>query len=214
MILILSTGCKKTEKSANYETLTEAERIAKANGFDNWEKVSKIDFTFVVDRDSIQSRRSWQWEPKTNHVVCIVNKDTTSYNRKSVDSTSLLPDKRFINDKFWMLFPFQLVWDEGTTLSESVKVLSPINNIQLNKLTITYSDTGGYTPGDAYDVFYNDDYMIEEWIFRRGNAENPSLICTFENYKEFNGIKIATEHKKPGQSWNLKFEDIRVILEE
>ena len=77
-------------------------------------------------------------------------------------------------------------------------------------ITLTYPDQGGYTPGDAYDIFYNDDFMIEEWVFRRGNAQEPTMATTFENYKDYNGIKIATDHKMADGNWNLNFTDVTI----
>jgi hypothetical protein len=80
-------------------------------------------------------------------------------------------------------------------------------------ITINYPEQGGYTPGDAYDIFYNDDFMIEEWIYRKGNSEEPTIATTFENYKDYNGIKIATDHKMAGGNWNLNFTDVTITME-
>ena len=45
-------------------------------------------------------------------------------------------DKGFINDKYWLLVPFQLVWDTSATISEPKNVQSPINKEQLDMITI------------------------------------------------------------------------------
>lgn len=107
-----------------------------------------------------------------------------------------------------------MIWDEGTTISNPKKAISPVKKQELNKITITYSNEGGYTPGDAYDIFYDDNYIIQEWNFRRNNASEPSLSNTFENYKNFNGLKIAQEHKKAEGDWNLLVRNIKVVFEE
>ena len=111
------------------------------------------------------------------------------------------------------MIPFQLVWDEGTTISEPVKDAAPISSKLLNKITITYSNEGGYTPGDAYDIYFDDDHIIKEWVFRQSNSTEPSLVNTFENYQDFNGIKIALEHKKAEGDWNLLIRNVKVGLE-
>lgn len=207
---------KSEQKTSEIETkpLTIAKKIANAHGYSNWQKVSKIDFTFNVDRDSSHFQRSWQWEPKTNNVVMISKGDTLSYNRAQIDSTNLNADKAFINDKYWLLAPFNLVWDEGTTISEPVKEEAPISKNELNKITLTYTNDGGYTPGDAYDFYYGNDFIIKEWVYRKDNAQEPSLITTWENYQDFNGLKIAKEHKKQEGNWNLNFTNVKVTLEE
>jgi hypothetical protein len=119
-------------------------------------------------------------------------------------------DRAFINDKFWLLVPFQLVWDEGTTISETKREVAPISQTELNKITLTYSNEGGYTPGDAYDLYFDENYRIKEWVYRQGNSETPSMMTTFENYEDFNGLKIAKDHKMADGNFNLYFSNIKV----
>lgn len=210
----LCLSCKqKTEPKTAEPKGSIAEKIAHAHGFDNWKNVAKIHFTFNVDKDSSHFERRWTWNPKTNAVTMTTENDTVSYNRASVDSTNVKADQAFINDKFWLLVPFQLVWDTGTTISEPVKAEAPISKKEMNKITLTYSKNGGYTPGDAYDIFFDENHLIQEWIFRRGNQKAPSMVTTFENHQDFNGIKIALEHKKQGENWNLNFTDVNVTLQ-
>jgi hypothetical protein len=215
---LLFFGCKseKSETPAIEETkeLTIAEKIANAHGYENWKNVSEVKFTFKVDKDTIKGKgRSWVWQPKKDNVTMITGETTVNYNRTKMDSTHISADRGFINDKYWLLVPFQLIWDSDATISESKKAESPIGKQQLNMITILYGSEGGYTPGDAYDIFYDDNYMIKEWIFRKGNSEKPSMATTFENYKNYNGIKIATDHKMEGDNWNLNFADVSITLE-
>ena len=211
IVLLFSCNSKTKQEVAQTVPLKSVqEKIAEAHGFKNWDQVSKLHFTFNVDREGNHFERSWIWEPKNNRVTMITATDTISYNRSAVDSLSLNADRAFINDKFWLLIPFQLVWDTNTNISETAKVLAPIGNDSINKITITYPSDGGYTPGDAYDIFYNDDFIIEEWIYRRGNSPEPSLTNSFENYITVNGIKFAQDHKQPGLDWNLNFTNIKV----
>ncbi len=210
--LVLLCACKSEEasKKTPKKTLTLAENIAYAHGYENWKNVSEIQFTFNVDRKSKHYHRSWQWNPKTNAVSMMTERDTISYYTNKVDSTNMKVDQGFVNDKYWAFFPFQLVWDKNASLSTPIKAESPIEKKQLNKTTLTYTGTGGYTPGDAYDVFYDNNYIIREWVFREGNITKASLTNTFENYKMFNGIRIALEHKKDNEDWNLNFTDIQI----
>ncbi|WP_456437999.1 hypothetical protein [Psychroserpens sp.] len=218
-LLTILVACKTETKEQipEVETISEvknelsvAEKIALAHGFDNWKSVNEIQFTFNVDRDDTHFERSWNWNPKTNDVRLTTEKDTINFNRKSIDSISMKTDRAFINDKFWMFVPFQLVWDEGTTISESSKEVAPISKTELNKITLTYGNEGGYTPGDAYDIYYDKDYIIREWVYRKGNSEEPSMTTTFENYEDFNGIKTAKVHKMAEGNFNLFFSNIKV----
>lgn len=197
------TNCKQetNKNKTNNETRTVAQKIAEAHGFKNWQNISEVAFTFF-------EKRKWVWKPKTQDVVLIKANDTIRYNRKEIDSVALKVDKAFINDKFWLLFPFQLIWDKNTSISKPQKEVAPISKNSLNKITLTYPKQGGYTPGDAYDIYYNDNYLIREWVFRKGNQEKPSMITTFENYRTFKGIKIARDHKNASGNWNLKLTNI------
>jgi len=220
-LFIILVSCKTETKNAETisETISEekkeltiADHIAKAHGFDNWKNINEIKFTFNVDRGENHFERTWKWQPKENYVVSMVSKDSiTMYNRSETLAPNFVAvDKGFINDKYWLLVPFQLIWDEGTTISEPTKEEAPISKTELNKITLTYGNEGGYTPGDAYDIFYDDDYMIREWVFREGNSETPSMTTTFENYEDFNGIKIAKDHKMADGNFNLYFSNIKV----
>jgi hypothetical protein len=158
----VKNSSKETQSQENIseEKLTTAETIAYKNGFKNWDKVSEINFTFNVDRGENHFERSWSWKPKTHDVLMSMGEDTVSYNRLKMDSIIKKTDASFINDKFWFLAPFNLIWDEGTVFSEKQDVPAPISNEILNKLTVVYGNDGGYTPGDAYDFYFGKDFVI------------------------------------------------------
>jgi hypothetical protein len=217
-LLIIFWSCKQkeekkvTEKEPTKE-LTVTQKIANAHGYQNWNKVKTFGFTFGGNIDNPNSGRSWVWNPKTSQIKLTRNGKTTTYNRNNMDSVAIKTDRAFINDKFWALIPFQLIWDQGTTISEPTKAKSPINQQDLNKITVTYSNEGGYTPGDAYDIYYDNNFIIREWSYRRGNAPEPTMSNTFENYKDHQGIKVAEDHKDPKNNRNLLIRNITVTLE-
>lgn len=219
-VLIIFSSCKqKNEKEISEDIiiekeLTTAEKIANAHGYQNWKKVNTFEFTFGGKIEEPNSGRAWVWNPNTNDIKLVRNGETTQYNRNSMDSVALKADRGFINDKFWALIPFQLIWDEGTTISNPEKAKSPVKQENLNKIIITYANEGGYTPGDAYDIYYDDTYIIREWSYRKGNAPEPSLSNTFENYSDYNGIKVAQHHKKSEGDWNLLVRNIKVEMQE
>jgi len=220
LICLLVVSTCKSDKSEipvieEVKELSIAEKIANAHGFENWKNVEEVKFTFKVDRDTIIGKgRSWVWKPKEDSVTMIAGETTVAYVRSKMDSTHIGADRGFINDKYWFLVPFQLVWDTSVTISETKITEAPISKEELNMITVTYPDEGGYTPGDAYDIYFDDTYLIREWMYRKGNAEQPSLTTTFENYKDYNGIKIATDHKMEGGNWNLNFADVSIALED
>lgn len=118
-------------------------------------------------------------------------------------------DAGFINDKYWLLYPFQLAWDTGYTYEVEEHVNAPISGTSSTKLTIVYNNEDGYTPGDAYDLYLNDQYMIKEWTFRKGNGSEGRSF-TWEMEKEFDGILMATEHRNAEGQLFIWFSDIKV----
>ncbi|WP_298902357.1 hypothetical protein [uncultured Psychroserpens sp.] len=216
--ILASCKTETKEQSNQTETISEvkqeltiAEKIAKAHGYDHWNAIGRIDFTFNVDRGENHFERKWIWEPKKNQVAFSTGGDSiVVFNRNKIDSTTIELDQKFINDKYWLLVPFQLIWDKGTTISNPVKDLAPISKKELHKIVLTYGNEGGYTPGDAYDIFYDDDFIIREWVFREGNRKEPSMATTFENYQDFNGLKIAKDHKMTDGNFNLYFSNVNV----
>lgn len=211
-------GCNDTQKSSEKDDAVEnssnnidtAHKIANANGFENWNDVQTLAFTFNVDRDGNPFSRSWIWHPKTGDVKMRSGDKIVEYNRSEMDSITKTTDAAFINDKYWLLAPFQIAWDEGTTFTEKENVVAPISKDTLNQLTVVYGNDGGYTPGDAYDFFYDENFKIREWNYRKGNAPEPSTTTTWEAYKNFNGLDIATMHKGASGDFKLYFTAISV----
>jgi hypothetical protein len=190
---------------------TTAQLITSKNGLDTWDDVSEINFTFNVDRGERHFERSFIWRPKSGDVVYMTSSDTISFNRNfKMDSLQILADRAFINDKYWFLAPYHLVWDQGKTISEKESQLAPISKDTLDMITITYGEEGGYTPGDAYDLYFGKDLFIKEWAFREGNDSVPTMTTTWEDYKDFNGLNIATMHRDSTGNFKLYFTNISV----
>jgi hypothetical protein len=212
-LFILNSSCK-SEKKVEKEVLEQTilEKVAYAHGFEHWNTIQELKFTFNVDRDTMHFERHWVWNTKTHEVTGISRGDTITYNSKEVDSTTSQVDAAFINDKYWLLAPINILWDEKSiTYTYDERSLAPISNDSLPKLTIVYGNKGGYTPGDAYDFYLADDYRIKEWVFRKGNAPEPSSITTWEGYEQFEGLTISTMHKNKEGNFKLYFTGVAAV---
>jgi hypothetical protein len=209
------SACNDTNKTPNAEetlalddTLTTAEAIAERHGIRHWDSIQQLEFTFNVARDTSHFERSWRWYPKKEEVTLVTSKDSITYSRKALDSTLLRTDAAFINDSYWLLAPFKLVWDDGIEFSEEESVVAPISKDTLHRLTITYVGDGGYTPGDAYDFYYDDRFTVREWVFRKGNDSVPSMITTWKSYENVEGLMLATVHTDSLRKFKLYFTDV------
>ncbi|WP_086478007.1 MULTISPECIES: hypothetical protein [Arenibacter] len=215
--LFFLLACKDGKKAEIKEekTLTILEKVAFAHGFEHFKGIREIQFTFNVDRDTSHFQRSWTWNTQTHEVVADSNGERNTYNHKEVDSSTAKIDAAFINDKYWLLAPFNLLWDKDNfTFDHQTDIPAPISKTPMQRLTIVYGNEGGYTPGDAYDFYLDPNHMIKEWVFRRGNQEAPSTITTWENYVDLNGLKIATMHTNEDGSFKLYFTDLKAIPRE
>lgn len=189
-------------------------KVAKAYGIEDFAKVNSIAFTWNVQRDSVNVlSREWKWNIKDS-TVYYSGPDTTYTYSLTADS---LPrhDGGFINDKYWAMMPFQLAWDSGYTFESAENVPSPIKGVNSTKLTIIYqggepeSPGMGYTPGDAYDLYLDENLMITEWVFRRGNGVDGRPV-TWENVETHGPLKFATEHFNAEGKRTLWISDIKV----
>ncbi|MEA1786686.1 hypothetical protein U1E44_11330 [Arenibacter sp. GZD96] len=213
-LLLLLTACKTEKKSDSTPLEKEQsilEKVAYAHGFQHWKNVTKLQFTFNVERDTSHFERSWVWYVKTNDVLALSGQDTLRYNRRQMDSVALKTNGGFINDKYWLMAPYNLVWDKANfTYKHHPEALAPISNKPMQKLTIVYGNEGGYTPGDAYDFFFENDFLVKEWNFRRGNADEPSMSTTWEANIEANGLVLSTVHNNAEGNFKLHFTGIVV----
>jgi hypothetical protein len=191
-----------------------AKEVAEASGLSRWQQVEKIKFTFHVQLPDQVLQRTWAWNPKSGEVVQYGNDGPAlSWKRSELASASAEikeADARFINDSYWLIFPFRVVWDQGTALSlDASEQNLPFGEGKGRKLTVTYTGEGGYTPGDAYDLFIGKDNRIAAWVFRKGNAPEPTRITRWEEYRDFGGIPFSMNRPGP-DGFRIWFTDVSV----
>lgn len=205
--LVLLTSCTETRKNAPI-----TEKIAQAHGLTAFNKAETIEFTFNVQRDTAAaSNRHWVWHPKINQVEFLTDSGNTKFTRYDTTTPELKKlNARFTNDEYWLLYPFHLSWDKGYSLVDSGMRTAPISGKRLRMLTIKYNATDGFTPGDWYDVYADEENIVQEWGFHKKGAPEASLVTTWEEYKEFEGMKIAQEHKSKDGKFRLWFTGVKV----
>ncbi len=210
-----------TNNSAQTRTESFAKKIANTYGLQSFSKVKSVSFTFNVKTKSRSLSRSWYWEPSSNKVTYkgpgkegkII---TYSYITGSIDKSDSMKsfvDAKFINDQYWLLFPFHLVWDKKAELTDAGMRPYPVSKKQAHCLIIKYPPSaGGYTPGDIFELYIGKDNLIHEWVYRQGGKKD-GMALTWEGYKNFNGLKISTVHNVADKSFKLWFSDVKVVLE-
>ena len=69
---------------------------------------------------------------------------------------------------------------------------------------------GGYTPGDAYDLFLDGGGMIRAWTFRRDGGETGRSM-TFEGYEQVGPLLLSLDHRGE-DDFRLFFTDLELTL--
>ena len=129
--------------------------------------------------------------------------------KQQIKEEAIAADKAFVNDSFWLLYPFHLVWHEIEVITYDNQ-LSPLLNKTTTKLRVNYPSEGGYTPGDSYEVYVDDNYNIVEWTYHRGGSDEAGLGNTFESQQSFNGIKVDMEHSNSEIGFQLNFRNVTI----
>ncbi len=189
-----------------------AQKVANAYGIKDFKKAKSMSFTFNVKRDTFPiTYRSWEWNMEQNIVTMTAPKQTVTYRRDTIQSAAMKNiDGKFINDQYWLLFPFHTVMDKGCTLTQKDNVKAPIGKANSTMLTVQYNNVDGYTPGDAYDLYIDKNYMVTEWVYRSKGVAKPSLNTRWENTLKNKGVKTATNFPSEDGKFKIYFTGVSV----
>jgi hypothetical protein len=201
------------------------EKIAKAYGLDSYGQIEAIRYTWNAQFPGVNLSRSWVWEPKTGK-VSYEGKDKdgkpvkVSYMRSELGSQSDAVkdevDPGFINDNYWLVFPFHAYWDTSATVTDQGMQKLPIGKGSANRVVVKYpTEVGGYTPGDTWELYVGNDNRVQEFIYHRGGPKKPSLVtATWAGYKKAGPLLISTEHRgtADGKPFHLFFSNVAVKL--
>ncbi|MEX0882087.1 MAG: hypothetical protein WDZ72_01315 [Cyclobacteriaceae bacterium] len=207
LVLLFYFSCSSGE---NNQSESLPMKVANAYGFDHLDDVKSISYTWNVRRDSVNVLvRDWSWDLSKGEVYYSGPDTTVTYLISKKTNDLDMVDQKFINDKYWLLFPFQLAWDSGYEPEIIENQASPISGKTTTKIIVRYNESDGYTPGDAYDLYINDDHMIEEWVFRRGDGPEGRAF-TWENIQDFDGVKISLDHFNADGEKIIWFTNVKV----
>ena len=175
-----------------------AEQIAKAYGLDSFGQIEAIRYTFNAE-GALKVSRTWVWEPKADR-VSYEGKDKAgkpvkvSYVRSQLGTEAKDVDPGFINDQYWLLFPFHLVWDTSAKVEDTGMHKLPLGKGFAKRIVVTYPSDGGYTPGDTWELFVGADNRIQEWAYHHGGSAKPSGIWTWVEYKKAGPLVVSLDH--------------------
>jgi hypothetical protein len=198
------------------------QQIAKAYGFDSFGQIEKIRYTFNAGLGDLKLSRSWVWEPKTDQ-VSYDGKDKAgkpvkvTYVRSQLSSQPAVVkeeiDADFINDQYWLVFPFHLIWDGSVKIEDTGMHKLPLGKGSATRVVVTYSAVG-YNPGDIWELFVGTDNRIQEWVYHHAGSPKPTVVSTWEDYKKAGPLLISMDHhgSRLGKPLHLFFSDVAVQL--
>src|SRR6202166_2516047 len=182
------------------------DQIAKTYGVDSWDQVQAIRYTWNGEITGLfKAAHKWEWEPKTNKVsfegtdkdgkpvnVSYVHTDLSSQS----DAVKNQVDPRFVNDDYWVLFPFHAYWDKSASAIDQRKFNLPVGPGTAELIPVKYPADLGYTPGDIWDLYVGKDNRVVYFDYHRGGAKPPSRVfATWAGYKKAGPILFSTEHR-------------------
>ncbi|MFV8224847.1 hypothetical protein [Christiangramia aquimixticola] len=208
LLISCKDGSSEDQNIPKESTNKIEDKIALANGFKEFENIKNLKFTFNVKvNDTLRTSRKWAWNVENNQISLTEKDSTMTYTKgDSIPEENKYIDQRFVNDSYWLLFPFQLKWSNAN-ISEVTSAKAPISGTEMQKLTASYPSQGGYTPGDSYDVYFDKDHIIKEWVYKSSQG-GRELATTWEDYQNHKGIKIANMHKSADGTFQLFFTEV------
>lgn len=193
----------------NWTSESLAAAIVQAHGGDVWPEVTRLRFTFnVEDEGTLRFSAAHDWDLRSGVCAVTIGDRTISTNVYASGprvGDELEAFKRWTNDAYWLLMPLKLQ-DGGVRFSPLITTrdLPPSRG----RMTMSF-DGVGLTPGDQYDLAINlRTLRIEQWTYRP-NAES-SAAFSWENYQDFNGLVLSTEHRSEDGKRRIYFTDVAV----
>jgi hypothetical protein len=201
------------------------EQIAKTYGLESFGQVEAIRYTWSASFPGVNISRSWEWEPKTGK-VSYEGKDKDGKPVKATFVQSQLNSAPanvkeeiapgFVNDNYWLLFPFHAYWDTSATVTDDGMQKLPIGTGSARRVVVKYPrEAGGYTPGDTWELYVGSDNRVKEFIYHRGGPKKPSLvIATWAGYKKAGPLLISADHRgtADGKPLHIFISDLAVKL--
>lgn len=223
MIRLLAFGVLVLAATSQAQKPPIAEQIAKAYGLDSFGQIEAIRYTFNIDFPGLKASRTWTWEPKADRVT-YEGKDKAgspvkvTYVRSQLasqpDNVKKEIEPGFVNDQYWLVFPFHVVWDSGAEVEDAGMHKLPLGKGSARLVRVKYS-SGGYTPGDTWELYVGPDNRVKEFVFHHGGSVKPSLvIATWAGYKKAGPLLLSTDHRgtADGKPLTLTFSDVAVKL--
>jgi hypothetical protein len=202
------------------------EQIAKTYGLDSYGQIEAIRYTWNGEIPGVfKLSHAWEWEPKTGKISyegkdkdgkpVKVTYDSSQLGSQS-DQVKNEVEPAFVNDNYWLLFPFHAYWDKSATVTDQGMKRLPIGAGSATLVSVKYpAEAGGYTPGDTWDLYVGKDNRVQAMVYHRGGDKKPSLVtASWTGYKKAGPLLVSTEHRgtADGKPLHISITNVAVKL--
>ena len=203
-----------------------AEQMAKTYGLDAFGQIEAIRYTFNLDLGARKLSRAWVWEPQADR-ISYEGKDKAgkpvqaTYMRSQLSSQPAVVkddiDPAFVNDQYWLVFPFHVVWD-GANVEDTGLHKLPLGKGSARRVVVKYPSGGGYAPGDTWELYVGSDNRVKALVYHGGGPgiqKRPRvLIATWAGYKQAGPLLISSDHRgtADGKPVRVFFSNVSVKL--
>jgi hypothetical protein len=202
------------------------EQIAKTYGLDSYSQIEAIRYTWNGEVTGLfKASHMWEWEPKTGKVSFeSTDKDgkpvKVTYMRSELssqpDNVKNAVEPAFVNDNYWLLFPFHAYWDTSATVTDEGMKKLPTGAGSAEQVVVKYgAELGGYTPGDTWELYVGKDHRVEYLVFHHGGDKKPSVVkASWVGYKKAGPLLVSTEHRgsADGKPLHISITNVAVKL--
>ncbi len=200
-MLVNAANCWAQQRAPIIET------VAKAYGLDSYGEIEAIRYTWNGEVPGVfKLSNKWTWEPKTGKIsyegtdkegkAVKVTYDSSQLSTQS-DQVKNEIEPSFVNDNYWLLFPFHAYWDKSATITDEGSKKLPVGAGSATLVSVKYpAEAGGYTPGDTWDLYVGKDHRVQAMVYHRGGDTKPKLVtATWTGYKKAGPLLVSTEHR-------------------
>jgi len=204
-------------------------------GKETWQQTGYLGFRWIVERDGqVLGDFRHDWDRKNNryrvegvsrdgqHFVALFDTETRD-GEVYVDGAPVQVDStrkkwlerayaRYINETYWLLMPYKLN-DPGVILAYEGE--REVNGRTYDVLKVTF-DNVGLTPGDTYWAFVDrEDRLMHKWEYKLEShkPEQPATVTWWEDWRAFDGIKLALNRRFENRPVRISFKEVRVAPE-
>ncbi len=214
LLVFTLSACATQSKETRRMTLRQS--IGNAYGVNYFGSIEQIQYEFNAKIKDKWIKRFWIWEPKIDRVTFkgMNYQKAVTYYRREIETTTSSALKKvdawFINDNYWLLFPFHIVWDTNIKVAGQGRQNLPLGSGKSRQVVITFPPTGGYTPGDVYEIYLDDNFRLMQWVYRKGGTEEPTRVTTWEKHRQAGPLVLSLDHKAGDDNFRVWFTSVGV----